>query len=101
MKSGLLSAMAYFGPARREEMTVRKDVERRIIDFLEIDHIRRQPVASIGCREAARRTNMFRNIVKKGRRIAGFGSLLAALTVAAPAMAQDKEPIVLGGSMPV
>ena len=47
MKSGLLSALAYFGPARREEMVVRKDVEERIIDFLEIDHIRRQPVASL------------------------------------------------------
>jgi len=47
MKSGLLSALAYFGPARREEMAVRKDVEERIIDFLEIDHIRRQPVASL------------------------------------------------------
>ena len=47
MKSGLLSALAYFGPARREEMTVRKNVEERIIDFLEIDHIRRQPVASL------------------------------------------------------
>ena len=47
MKSGLLSALAYFGPARREEMAVRKEVEERIIDFLEIDHIRRQPVASL------------------------------------------------------
>ena len=47
MKSGLLSALAYFGPARREEMAVRRDVEERIIDFLEIDHIRRQPVASL------------------------------------------------------
>ena len=47
MKSGLLSALAYFGPARREEMAVRQEVEERIIDFLEIDHIRRQPVASL------------------------------------------------------
>ena len=47
MKSGLLSALAYCGPARREEMRVRKAVEQQIIDFLEIDHIRRQPVASL------------------------------------------------------
>ena len=47
MKSGLLSSLAYFGPARREEMAIRKEVEHRIIDFLEIDHIRRQPVASL------------------------------------------------------
>lgn len=47
MKSGLLGSLVYFGAARREEMRVRKEVERRIIDFLEIDHIRRQPVASL------------------------------------------------------
>ncbi|MEX2475289.1 ABC transporter ATP-binding protein [Marinobacter sp.] len=47
MKSGLLSSLAYFGPARREEMSIRREVEHRIIDFLEIDHIRRQPVASL------------------------------------------------------
>ena len=44
---------------------------------------------------------MFRNILEKGRRLAGLGSLVAALTVAAPAMAQDKEPIVFGGSIPL
>ncbi|GGE65712.1 ABC transporter ATP-binding protein [Streptosporangium jomthongense] len=47
MQSGLLGALAYFGAARREEMAVREHVERHIIDFLEIDHIRRQPVASL------------------------------------------------------
>lgn len=47
MKSGLLSSLAYFGPARREEIAIRREVEHRIIDFLEIDHIRRQPVASL------------------------------------------------------
>ncbi len=47
MKTGLLGALAYYGPARREEMAIREEVERRIIDFLEIDHIRRQPVASL------------------------------------------------------
>ena len=44
---------------------------------------------------------MFRNILEKGRRLAGLGSLVAALTVAAPAMAQDKAPIVFGGSIPL
>ena len=47
MKTGLLGALAYYGRARREEMAIREEVERRIIDFLEIDHIRRQPVASL------------------------------------------------------
>ncbi|MCM0614204.1 ABC transporter substrate-binding protein [Marinobacter sediminum] len=44
---------------------------------------------------------MFSNIFEKGRRLAGLGSLVAALTVTAPAMAQDKEPIVFGGSIPL
>ena len=47
LKTGLLGALAYFGPARREEVAVREEIERRIIDFLEIDHIRRQPVANL------------------------------------------------------
>ena len=47
MQTGLLGALAYVGRARREEMAVREEVERRIIDFLEIDHIRRQPVANL------------------------------------------------------
>ncbi|HDZ38288.1 MAG TPA: amino acid ABC transporter substrate-binding protein [Marinobacter sp.] len=44
---------------------------------------------------------MFKNILSKGRRLAGVGSIAAALVVASPAMAQDKEPIVFGGSIPL
>jgi len=47
MKTGLLQALAYWGPAQREEMELRAEVERRIIDFLEIDHIRNMPVAAL------------------------------------------------------
>ncbi|WP_249695028.1 ABC transporter ATP-binding protein [Stappia sp. WLB 29] len=47
MKTGLLQALAYWGPAQREEMELRAEIERRIIDFLEIDHIRNMPVASL------------------------------------------------------
>lgn len=47
MKTGLLGALAYLGRARREEMAVREDIERQIIDLLEMDHIRRQPVANL------------------------------------------------------
>src|SRR5690625_4457106 len=36
LKTGLLAGLAYFGRARREEMAVREDIERHIIDFLEI-----------------------------------------------------------------
>jgi len=44
MKAGVLSAMAYSRAARREELTLREEVERRVIDFLEIDHIRHRSV---------------------------------------------------------
>jgi branched-chain amino acid transport system ATP-binding protein len=47
MKTGVLDALVYFGRARREEMDLRRDVEERIIDFLEIDHIRKAPVSAL------------------------------------------------------
>ncbi|MDI4664301.1 ABC transporter ATP-binding protein [Xanthobacter autotrophicus] len=47
MRTNLLEALFYWGAARREEMDLRAEVERRIIDFLEIDHIRNKPVASL------------------------------------------------------
>jgi branched-chain amino acid transport system ATP-binding protein len=47
LKTSLLDALFYFGRARREEMALREEVEHRIIDFLEIDHIRQLPVASL------------------------------------------------------
>ncbi|MFG1299967.1 ABC transporter ATP-binding protein [Xanthobacter sp. V3C-3] len=47
MRTNLLQALAYWGSARREEMALRAEVERDIIDFLEIDHIRNRPVASL------------------------------------------------------
>ncbi|WP_163851733.1 ABC transporter ATP-binding protein [Pseudooceanicola aestuarii] len=45
MRTNLLQAFLYAGPAAREEEALRREVEERIIDFLEIDHIRNQPVA--------------------------------------------------------
>jgi len=47
MRTGVLDALWYFGRAQREEMELRRDIEERIIDFLEIDHIRKSPVASL------------------------------------------------------
>ncbi len=46
MKSGLLSSLIYFGPARREQMRFRRFVED-IIDLLEIEAIRNKPVGSL------------------------------------------------------
>lgn len=46
-RTGLLSALCYLGPARREEMMLREQIEREVFDFLEIDHIRRHSVAAL------------------------------------------------------
>ncbi|MDR3453433.1 MAG: ABC transporter ATP-binding protein [Rhodoferax sp.] len=40
MKTGIFSALTYGRAARDEEMALREEVERDVIDFLEIDHIR-------------------------------------------------------------
>lgn len=47
LKTGLLAALFYLGKAQKEEMELREKVETKIIDFLEIDHIRNLPVASL------------------------------------------------------
>ena len=47
MKGGVLSALAYGPATRAEEMALRAEVERKVIDFLEIDHIRHQQVDAL------------------------------------------------------
>lgn len=47
LRTTVLDALFYLGRARREEMALRADIEERIIDFLEIDHIRHAPVAAL------------------------------------------------------
>lgn len=46
MKQNILSTFLYFGPAHKEEMEHRKMVED-IIDFLEIEHVRKKAVGSL------------------------------------------------------
>ncbi|MEZ5776272.1 MAG: ABC transporter ATP-binding protein [Hyphomicrobiaceae bacterium] len=46
MKVGFLGQLVHFGPARNEEIRHRRKVEE-IIDFLEIQHIRRTPVGKL------------------------------------------------------
>ena len=46
MKQNLFSTLLYFGPARKEELEHRKTIED-IIDFLEIEHIRKSIVGSL------------------------------------------------------
>jgi len=47
LKTNVLDALFYLGKAQREEAELRRDIEERIIDFLEIDHIRHAPVAAL------------------------------------------------------
>jgi len=47
LKANVLDALLYVGRARREEAALRRDIEERIIDFLEIDHIRHASVAAL------------------------------------------------------
>lgn len=47
MRTNVFDALWYFGRARREELKLRSEIERRVLDFLEMEHIRDQPVASL------------------------------------------------------
>jgi branched-chain amino acid transport system ATP-binding protein len=47
LKTGLLSAGYYFGEARRTELALREEIERTIIDLLEIEHIRKKRVGTL------------------------------------------------------
>ena len=47
LRTNVFDALLYLGRARREEAELRCDIEERIIDFLEIDHIRHAPVAAL------------------------------------------------------
>lgn len=45
LRTNVLDALLYMGRAQREETELRRQVEEKIIDFLEIDHIRHHPVS--------------------------------------------------------
>jgi branched-chain amino acid transport system ATP-binding protein len=47
MKSGFISGGVYLGKAKREEVRVRKEIEERIIDLLEIEAIRKKVVGTL------------------------------------------------------
>jgi branched-chain amino acid transport system ATP-binding protein len=47
LAANALSALWYLGPARREEVALRREIERDVIDLLEIDHVRHLPVAAL------------------------------------------------------
>jgi branched-chain amino acid transport system ATP-binding protein len=47
LKAGLMSSLWYWGSAHKEEMQLRQKIEEDIIDFLEIEAIRKQPVSAL------------------------------------------------------
>ena len=47
LKSGFLAGGIYYGKSKKEEMTFRKWIEERIIDLLEIEHIRKKTVHTL------------------------------------------------------
>jgi branched-chain amino acid transport system ATP-binding protein len=47
LRTNVLQALAFSPAARREERALRQEVERDILDFLEIEHLRRRSVASL------------------------------------------------------
>ena len=47
LKANVFDALFYLGRGRKEEAELRRDIEERIIDFLEIDHIRHASVAAL------------------------------------------------------
>jgi branched-chain amino acid transport system ATP-binding protein len=47
LRTSVLDALVYWGRAHREEMELRAELEERIIDFLEIQHIRHAPVSAL------------------------------------------------------
>lgn len=47
LKSGFLSGGIYYGKTRREEMALRKHIEEKIIDLLEIEQIRKKVVHAL------------------------------------------------------
>ncbi|WP_100962266.1 ABC transporter ATP-binding protein [Bosea sp. FBZP-16] len=47
MRTGVLDALFYWGRAQKEELELRAEIEERIIDFLEIQHIRNTSVGTL------------------------------------------------------
>lgn len=47
LKSGIFSDMIYYGRSLREELKLRKEIEERIVDLLEIEAIRKKVVGTL------------------------------------------------------
>lgn len=47
LQTGFWASGWFYGSAQQEEMRLRAEIERDVIDFLELDHIRKAPVAAL------------------------------------------------------
>ena len=47
LKTNVWQALRYFGKAQKEELELRRDIEERVIVFLEIDHTRKYPITML------------------------------------------------------
>lgn len=47
LNANVWQALRYFGAAQREELELRREIEENVIDFLEIDHIRKMPITML------------------------------------------------------
>jgi branched-chain amino acid transport system ATP-binding protein len=47
LRANVWSSLMYFGSAQKEELQARKEIEEEVIDFLEIDHIRKAPITAL------------------------------------------------------
>lgn len=47
LKSNVWNSLLYLGRSQKEELEIRREIEETIIDFLEIDHIRKAPITAL------------------------------------------------------
>ena len=85
MKAGVLSSLLYWGPAQREEVAHRAEVEK-IIDFLKLTHLRKQPTGALAYGLQKR--------VELGRALAVDPSLLLLDEPMAGMNQEEKEDMV-------
>ena len=47
LNTNVWQALRYFGAAQKAELELRREIEEQVIDFLEIDHIRKYPITML------------------------------------------------------
>ena len=47
LNTSVWQALRYFGAAQKAELELRREIEEQVIDFLEIDHIRKYPITML------------------------------------------------------